>query len=142
VTDIWDDIRELTSGYLAGAEPIRVSSDGLLFSDKGERFYKQQDPIALAVRIILASTVPSNLILDPFAGTGTFSIVAEQLGRRIISIEKNPRNVACIRKRHFLHRKVDDLSVRKYKFGAKFKTLPKGRYSIDSVKAPEKRKKE
>ncbi|MCS7190649.1 MAG: site-specific DNA-methyltransferase, partial [Fimbriimonadales bacterium] len=38
VTDVWDDIRELTSGYFAGEEAIR---------DKhGERFHKQQSPVA------------------------------------------------------------------------------------------------
>ena len=30
VTDVWDDIRELTSGYFAGNEPLRVN-DGSRF---------------------------------------------------------------------------------------------------------------
>ena len=38
VTDIWDDIRELTSGFFAGKEAIR---------EDGKRFHKQQCPIAL-----------------------------------------------------------------------------------------------
>ena len=37
VTDVWDDIRELTSGYFAGNEAIREKS--------GERFHKQQTPL-------------------------------------------------------------------------------------------------
>ena len=48
VTDIWDDIRELTAGYFAGDEALR--------DDAGERFHKQQAPIALLLRIILSST--------------------------------------------------------------------------------------
>ena len=42
VTDIWDDIRELTAGYFAGDEALR-DEDGL-------RFHKQQAPIALLLR--------------------------------------------------------------------------------------------
>ncbi|MFT3891826.1 MAG: site-specific DNA-methyltransferase [Anaerolineales bacterium] len=65
VTDVWDDIRELTSGYFAGEEAIRNKT--------GERFHKQQSPLALLVRIILSSTQVGDTVLDPFAGTGTNS---------------------------------------------------------------------
>ncbi|RZN67919.1 MAG: hypothetical protein EF807_06800 [Candidatus Methanolliviera hydrocarbonicum] len=37
------------------------------------RFYKQQSPVALILRIILFSTIPGDIILDPFAGAGTTS---------------------------------------------------------------------
>ena len=91
VTDVWDDIRELTSGYFAGDEAIRKSD--------GERFHKQQSPIALLLRIILSSTKPNDVVFDPFAGTGTTLVVAEQLGRKYIGIEIDPENVACIKNR-------------------------------------------
>lgn len=91
VTDVWDDIRELTAGYFAGDEAIR--------SGNGERFHKQQSPIALLVRIILSSTRISDTVLDPFAGTGTTLVVAEQLGRKSIGIEIDPENVKCIENR-------------------------------------------
>src|SRR5215216_791698 len=71
VTDVWDDIRELTSGYFAGDEAIR--------SDDGERFHKQQSPIALLLRIILSSSQTGDTVFDPFSGTGTTLVTAYQL---------------------------------------------------------------
>lgn len=101
VTDVWDDIRELTSGYLAGEEAIRKST--------GERFHKQQAPIALLLRIILSSTNPGDIVLDPFAGTGTTLVVAEQLGRKSIGIELDPENVKCIKDRVKNIREADNI---------------------------------
>jgi len=91
VTDVWDDIRELTSGYFAGDEAIRTKS--------GERLHKQQSPIALLLRIILSSTNIGDLVFDPFAGTGTTLVVAHQLGRNSLGVELDPNNVACIKER-------------------------------------------
>jgi len=102
LTDIWDDIRELTSGYFAGDEPLR--------KDDGSRFHKQQSPVQLLIRILLSSTNPGDLVLDPFAGTGTTSVVAEQLRRDSISIELDPRNVRAIEERLAKIRKCDDVS--------------------------------
>lgn len=46
-----------------------------------------QKPEALLARIILASSNPGDLILDPFSGTFTTSFVAKTLSRRSIGIE-------------------------------------------------------
>ncbi len=91
VTDVWDDIRELTSGYFAGDEAIR--------SKNGERFHKQQSPIALLLRIILSSSQPSDTVFDPFAGTGTTLVAAHQLGRNSVGIEIDPKNSKMIHER-------------------------------------------
>jgi site-specific DNA-methyltransferase (adenine-specific) len=91
VTDIWEDIRELTSGYFAGNEAIRT--------ENGDRFHKQQAPLALLLRMILTSTKVGDTILDPFAGTGTTSLVALQTQRNAIGIEIDPKNVECIQER-------------------------------------------
>jgi DNA modification methylase len=91
VTDVWDDIRELTSGYFAGDEPLR--------EENGERFHKQQSPIALLLRIILSSSNIGDLIFDPFAGTGTTLVVAKQLSRRYVGVEIDPKNVEEINTR-------------------------------------------
>jgi DNA modification methylase len=101
VTDVWDDIRELTSGYFAGDEAIR--------KPEGERFHKQQAPIALLLRIILSSTKPGDVVLDPFAGTGTTLVVAEQLGRKSIGIEIDPDNVQCMKERLDNIREADNI---------------------------------
>lgn len=102
VTDIWDDIRELTSGYFAGPEAIRTES--------GERFHKQQAPIALLLRIILSSSQVGDVVLDPFAGTGTTGVVAQQVGRHSILIEIDSANVECIRWRLHAHREADSVA--------------------------------
>lgn len=102
VTDIWDDIRELTSGYFAGDEPLR--------DEKGERFHKQQTPIQLLTRIILSSSNLGDLIFDPFAGTGTTAVVSEQLHRNSISIELDPKNVSAVHQRISEKRAIDDIS--------------------------------
>lgn len=46
-----------------------------------------QKPVALLERIILASSNPNDLILDPFSGTCTTSFVAQKHSRRSIGIE-------------------------------------------------------
>jgi len=101
VTDVWDDIREMTSGYFAGDEALRLGN--------GERAHKQQAPIALLLRIILSSTMPGDLVLDPFAGSGTTLVVAEQIERPSIGIEIDPKNVKLIQQRLELHRYSDSV---------------------------------
>ncbi len=102
LTDVWDDIRELTSGYFAGDEALR--------DVEGNRLHKQQAPIQLLLRIILSSTKPGDVVLDPFAGSGTTLVVAEQLGRKPIGIELDKVNVEIIRERLAEKRKADDIS--------------------------------
>ena len=99
VTDVWDDIRELTSGYFAGEEALRTLN--------GERAHLQQSPIALLLRIVLSSTMPGDCVADPFAGTGTSLTVACQTGRRGIGVEKDVLNVDLIKTRLSSNRKAD-----------------------------------
>lgn len=46
-----------------------------------------QKPEKLLAKIILASSNPGDIILDPFLGSGTTSVVAKKLGRRYVGIE-------------------------------------------------------
>lgn len=48
---------------------------------RGERYHAWQKPDELAERLIRHSTQPGDLVLDPFAGTGTFMLAATRLGR-------------------------------------------------------------
>lgn len=91
VTDVWDDIRELTSGYFAGDEALR--------KEDGERFHRQQSPVALLLRVILSSSKAGDFVLDPFAGTGTCAVAAKQLKRNSINIEIDGENVKCAENR-------------------------------------------
>ncbi len=49
-----------------------------------------QKPEKLLAKLILASSNPDDVILDPFLGSGTSSVVAKKLGRHYIGIEQNP----------------------------------------------------
>ena len=50
-------------------------------------------------RIILSSTKPGDIVLDPFFGTGTTGAVCKKLGRKFIGIEKNSEYIKEAKKR-------------------------------------------
>ncbi|MFL5295668.1 MAG: site-specific DNA-methyltransferase [Phenylobacterium sp.] len=54
----------------------------------GAKAHPTQKPEALLHRVILASTRPGDVILDPFFGTGTTGAAARRLGRHYIGIER------------------------------------------------------
>ncbi|TFG11342.1 site-specific DNA-methyltransferase [Candidatus Thorarchaeota archaeon] len=108
VTDVWDDIREMTSGYFAGDEALR--------EEDGERVHKQQSPVALLQRIILSSTRPDDVVLDPFAGSGTTLVVCNQLNRVSIGIEISKKNYSVIMERLKAERPADALDMHYYRF--------------------------
>jgi DNA modification methylase len=54
----------------------------------GEKLHSTQKPEALLYRVLLASSNPGDVILDPFFGTGTTGAVAKKLGRAFIGIER------------------------------------------------------
>jgi modification methylase len=55
----------------------------------GRKAHPTQKPEALLHRVLLASTKPGDVVLDPFFGTGTTGAVAKRLGRRYIGIERD-----------------------------------------------------
>ena len=65
----------------------------------GRKAHPTQKPEALLHRVILASTQPGDLVLDPFFGTGTTGVVAKRLGRNYIGIERDKRYIAAAAKR-------------------------------------------
>jgi modification methylase len=66
------------------AGPERLRDDG------GRKAHPTQKPEALLHRVLIASTHPGDLVLDPFFGTGTTGAVARRLGRRWLGIERDP----------------------------------------------------
>ena len=65
----------------SGAERLKID---------GRKAHPTQKPEALLHRVLLASTTPGDIVLDPFFGTGTTGAVARKLGRRFIGIERDP----------------------------------------------------
>ena len=58
-----------------------------------------QKPEKLIAKIILASCPPGGVVLDPFLGSGTTSVVAKKLGRHFVGIERNEEYCAWAEKR-------------------------------------------
>ncbi|OYW45282.1 MAG: modification methylase [Sphingomonadales bacterium 32-68-7] len=54
----------------------------------GHKAHPTQKPEALLYRVLLATTEPGDVVLDPFFGTGTTGAVAKRLGRQWIGCER------------------------------------------------------
>jgi modification methylase len=78
--------------------PICTGAERLKDED-GRKLHPTQKPESLLHRVILASSRPGELVLDPFFGTGTTGIVAKRLGRRYLGIERDPAYAAAARAR-------------------------------------------
>jgi modification methylase len=69
--------------------PICTGHERLKDSN-GDKAHPTQKPEALLHRILVATTNPGDVVLDPFFGTGTTGAVAKMLGRDFIGIEREP----------------------------------------------------
>lgn len=65
----------------------------------GSKGHPTQKPEALLHRIIVASTKPGDVVLDPFFGSGTTGVVAKRLGRRFLGIEREASYVRLAEER-------------------------------------------
>ena len=74
----------------SGQERIRVD---------GKKAHSTQKPEALLYRLILASSNPGEVVLDPFFGSGTTGAVAKKLHRHFIGIEKDPSYIQIAQER-------------------------------------------
>src|SRR5215510_9800637 len=70
-----------------------------LKDEAGAKAHPTQKPEALLHRVILASTRPGDIILDPFFGTGTTGAAAKRLGRRYVGIERESAYVRLAKAR-------------------------------------------
>jgi DNA modification methylase len=61
--------------------------------------YPTQKPEALLERLIGACSEPGDLVLDPYAGSGTTFVVGKRMGRRVIGVDSSPEALDVIRKR-------------------------------------------
>ena len=74
-----------------------------------------QKPEKLLAKIILASTNPGDLILDPFAGSGTTAVTAKKLGRDFVAIDSDENYCLLAQKR--LELAENDKSIQGYSDG-------------------------
>ncbi|HJS44798.1 MAG TPA: DNA methyltransferase [Rhizomicrobium sp.] len=67
--------------------PICAGNERIKGAD-GQKAHSTQKPESLLHRVIVSSTKPGDVILDPFFGSGTTGAVAKRLGRHFIGIER------------------------------------------------------
>jgi len=64
-----------------------------LKDEKGNKLHSTQKPEALLYRIIISTSNPGDIVLDPFMGSGTTGAIAKKLGRNFIGIEKEDKYI-------------------------------------------------
>jgi len=97
----YDALKELNEGVQMRSDWLLPICNGTerLRDAEGEKVHPTQKPEALLHRIMIASTKPDDIVLDPFFGTGTTGAVAKQLGRRFIGIEREKTYAEAARAR-------------------------------------------
>ena len=90
----FNDEKQMRSDWLlaicTGKERLR---------SEGKKAHPTQKPEALLYRVLLSSSQPGDVVLDPFFGTGTTGAVAKKLHRQWIGMEKEEKYVALARTR-------------------------------------------
>lgn len=81
-SDVWDEIPRVCGTF-----------------KEREGYHGCQLPEALLHRILMASSNPGDIVLDPFVGSGTTAVAAKRLGRRYVGIDLSPDYVERTRAR-------------------------------------------
>ena len=84
-----------------------------------------QKPEKLLAKLILASSSPGDVILDPFAGSGSTSVTAKKLHRRFVGIEQNEQYCIWAEKR--LEMAESDRTIQGYDDGVFWERNTKSR---------------
>lgn len=103
-TMIWASKDQDAKGYTFNYESMKAANDDVqmrsdwlfpicngserLKGEDGNKVHPTQKPEALLARILMSSSKPGDVILDPFFGTGTTGAVAKRLGRQFIGLER------------------------------------------------------
>jgi modification methylase len=126
-TMIWASKSADSKGYTfhydalkAGNEDVQMRSDWFipictgderLKDENGRKVHPTQKPEALLARILLSSSNPGDVVLDPFFGSGTTGAVAKMLGRNFIGLERDSTYAKAARKRIDAVEPLSDVSI-------------------------------
>ncbi len=80
---VFNDDLQMRSDWL-----LPLCTGGERLKTDGRKVHATQKPEALLYRVLLSSSKPGDVVLDPFFGTGTTGAVAKQLGRHFVGIER------------------------------------------------------
>jgi modification methylase len=114
-TMIWATRDQKQKSYTFNYEAMKALNDDLqmrsdwtlpicsggerLKDENGDKAHSTQKPESLLHRVILSSSKPGDVILDPFFGSGTTGAVARRLGRHFIGLERDPKYARIARQR-------------------------------------------
>ena len=103
-TMIWASRDQAAKGYTFNYDAMKAANDDLqmrtdwlfpictggerLKKADGDKVHPTQKPEALLARVLLASSKPGDVVLDPFFGSGTTGAVAKRLGRHFVGVER------------------------------------------------------
>ena len=80
-------------------------------NEDGKKIHSTQKPEKLLYKVILSTTKPNDIVLDPFFGTGTTGAIAKLLGRNWIGIEREPSyNKAALERINKIETLDDDIT--------------------------------
>lgn len=89
-----EDLQMRSDWYL----PLCTGGERLK-DENGKKAHPTQKPESLLHRVLMASTKPKDVVLDPFFGTGTTGAVAKKLGRSFIGLERDEAYAKVAKKR-------------------------------------------
>jgi modification methylase len=114
-TMIWASRDSDAKGYTFNYEAMKAANDDVqmrsdwlfpictgaerLKDDNGDKVHPTQKPEALLARVLLSSTKPGDVVLDPFFGSGTTGAVARRLGRHFVGCEREQTYIDAARER-------------------------------------------
>ena len=114
-TLIWASRDANAKGYTFNYEAMKAANDDVqmrsdwlfpictggerLKDENGRKVHPTQKPEALLARIMMASSKPGDVVLDPFFGTGTTGAVARRLGRHFVGVEREDSYIEAARAR-------------------------------------------
>jgi len=126
-TMIWASRDRDAKGYVFNYESMKAANDDVqmrsdwlfpictggerLKDENGDKVHPTQKPEALLARVILSSTEPGAVVLDPFFGSGTTGAVAKRLGRHFVGIERDQTYIDAATKRIARVKPLDDQTV-------------------------------
>ncbi|TKT81161.1 site-specific DNA-methyltransferase [Aquamicrobium sp. LC103] len=103
-TMIWASRDQKAKGYTFNYESMKAANDDVqmrsdwlfpictgserLKDENGDKVHPTQKPEALLARVLLSSSKPGDVVLDPFFGSGTTGAVAKRLGRHFVGVER------------------------------------------------------
>ncbi len=114
-TLIWASPSAKGKGYTFNYDALKAANDDVqmrsdwvfpicsggerLKDENGDKVHPTQKPEALLARVMMASTRPGDVVLDPFFGSGTTGAVAKRLGRHYVGVEREQTYIDAARAR-------------------------------------------